>query len=288
MDYLVSLLLGFLQGILGALPVSSSGHMAYAEQLFGTRSDSVLLYAFGHLGAMAAAASILKKDMRMLIYETLRLFGTGIRKTGYAVSGRDEPAFTKGGGNYRKLASSCNICFWVSLVLMLILRIPAGNMFLSVFSVAIAFLISGVVLLVASRIPGGTSQMRDLPAKAAVFMGIGAGLGILPGISGIALMLTVCLACGAGKKAAIRVSYLFSVFPAAAFAVVTLGFAAAGGRMDINLTIQMIIALIGAYISGRIFMRSLMLFTIKSETVLFAVYNFVFAVIGLILHFMSA
>ena len=50
----------------------------------------------------------------------------------------------------------------------------------------------------------------------------------------------------------------------------------------------MIIALIGAYISGRIFMRSLMLFTIKSETVLFAVYNFVFAVIGLILHFMSA
>ena len=287
MDYMVSLLLGFLQGVLGALPVSSSGHMAYAEQLFGTRSDSVLLYAFGHLGAMAAAASILKKDMRMLIYETLRLLGTGIRKTGYAVSGSDETAFTKGGGNYRRLASSSNICFWVSFALMLILRIPAEKMYLSVFSSAIAFLISGIVLLVASKIPGGSSQIRDLPAKAAVLMGLGAGLGILPGISGIALMLTVCLASGAGKKAAIRVTYLFSVFPAIAFAIMTLVFAVAGGRTDINLIIQMIIALIGAYISGRIFMRSLMLFTIKSETALFAYYNFAFAVIGFVLHFVS-
>ena len=54
MSIFQALILGLIQGLTEFLPVSSSGHLALAEKLFGLSGDNLRFEVFVHLGTLLA------------------------------------------------------------------------------------------------------------------------------------------------------------------------------------------------------------------------------------------
>jgi undecaprenyl-diphosphatase len=67
MSIFQALILGLIQGITEFLPVSSSGHLALAEKLFGLAGDNLRFEVFVHLGTLLAVLVFFRVKIRKLI-----------------------------------------------------------------------------------------------------------------------------------------------------------------------------------------------------------------------------
>ena len=66
MDYINSILLGFLQGITEFLPISSSGHLVIFQYLLGIESPGIILEVVFHLGTLVSILFYYWDDIRDL------------------------------------------------------------------------------------------------------------------------------------------------------------------------------------------------------------------------------
>ncbi|MBP5657148.1 MAG: undecaprenyl-diphosphate phosphatase, partial [Clostridia bacterium] len=70
MSVLEGLLYGLLQGLTEFLPVSSSGHLALAQNIFGAKdmeSNYLTFTVLLHLGTLAAVVFVYRKDVWLMI-----------------------------------------------------------------------------------------------------------------------------------------------------------------------------------------------------------------------------
>ena len=71
MGILEAILLGIIQGIAEFLPISSSGHLAIFQKLFGMDEVGISFDVFLHIGTLIAVFIVFWKDI-------LRLFVDGV------------------------------------------------------------------------------------------------------------------------------------------------------------------------------------------------------------------
>ena len=71
MTLLQGAFLGLLQGLTEFLPVSSSGHLALFEILFGLKEANLFFNVMVHLGTLVAVICFFWKDLWMLIKDTV-------------------------------------------------------------------------------------------------------------------------------------------------------------------------------------------------------------------------
>ena len=71
MGILEAILLGIIQGIAEFLPISSSGHLAIFQKLFGMDQVGISFDVFLHIGTLIAVFIVFWKDI-------LRLFVDGV------------------------------------------------------------------------------------------------------------------------------------------------------------------------------------------------------------------
>ena len=72
MDFLYAIFMGIIQGLTEFLPVSSSGHLAIFQHIFGLKADTgVLFEALLHLGTLAAVCLVFWKDVKNLVVHGL-------------------------------------------------------------------------------------------------------------------------------------------------------------------------------------------------------------------------
>ena len=65
-----SILLGLIQGVAEFLPISSSGHLAIFQNIFGMQTDGGLLFDVClHIGTLAAVFIVYWKDIFKMIRE---------------------------------------------------------------------------------------------------------------------------------------------------------------------------------------------------------------------------
>ena len=68
MNLLQAIFMGLIQGLTEFLPVSSSGHLAIFQQLFGIKTDTgVLFEVLLHLGTLIAVCIVFWKDFKNLV-----------------------------------------------------------------------------------------------------------------------------------------------------------------------------------------------------------------------------
>ena len=67
MSIFQALILGLIQGLTEFLPVSSSGHLALAEKLFGLSGDNLRFEVFVHLGTLLAVMIFFRVKIGKLI-----------------------------------------------------------------------------------------------------------------------------------------------------------------------------------------------------------------------------
>jgi undecaprenyl-diphosphatase len=158
MSYFEAAILGILQGLTEYLPVSSSGHLVLAQELFGFNPSGVAFEIVVHLGSLAAVLIYFRKRL-LEIFKSFVINGgqQGRRYAYYLILGTIPAA---------------------------IIGLSFEDFFDKVFAspvITSAFLLcTGIILLSTRFAPRG---QIDISWKSALLIGIAQSLAILPGIS---------------------------------------------------------------------------------------------------------
>jgi len=205
MDILQAVLLGVLQGITEWLPISSSGHLAIAQQMMGLQvpvAFDVLL----HMGTLAAVVVYYRKMLLEMLHAVLRL------------------EFKEGPGRTALLVLAGSI---PTAVIGFTFKEFFESMFSSLTLVGAALVLTGCVLF-ATRFFKGE---RKLGFVDAFIIGIAQGIAVAPGISRSGWTISTGMMRGVEKKEAADYSFVLAI-PALVGATIFEGRNAAFSGLD--------------------------------------------------------
>lgn len=194
--------LGAIQGLTEFLPVSSSGHIAIGELLFGLHDAPLTLSIVLHLGTLIATIILFAGDLKTLILDTLR----GLRRP-------REFAATDSGRTVIQVV----LATIPTVVVALLLKDRVESWQHVPWIVGIC-LIASAGLVSTTRVTGD-GVATHLTWKQALVVGLAQGVAVLPGISRSGTTIAVAMMMGMQGKAAFRFSFLLSL-PAVAGAVI--------------------------------------------------------------------
>jgi undecaprenyl-diphosphatase len=202
-DILRAIALGVIQGLTEFLPISSSGHLIVARELFGWEfADDLTFDVALHLGTTAAVIAYFWSEwLKMLRSGWVWLFG---RNAPGPAAGR-EP-----GGYDARL-----------LVLLAIGSVPAGiiglvfDVFLedevrSPLVVGAMLIVFGVVLYVAERLNRGSRDVVSTEPRDAASIGMAQAVSLVPGVSRSGITISAAMAGGYSREQAARLSFLLA------------------------------------------------------------------------------
>lgn len=202
MSVLEGLLYGLLQGLTEFLPVSSSGHLALAQNIFGAKdmeSNYLTFTVLLHLGTLAAVVFVYRKDVWLMIkgFFTLmkKLFTSRLRE----------------GLDYGEKLFLLVFIATVPLVAAVFLEDKIESVSGVVWAIGLLLIINGLMLFVADRLAKGNLTVQDARPRHAIFVGIMQVLGIFPGISRSGATVTGGLFAGFNKEDAVKISFLMSI-----------------------------------------------------------------------------
>ena len=240
MGYFEAVVLGLLQGLAEFLPISSSGHLALAQSLFGVEADKVLLFAvLLHLGTLIAVFVVYWKDIWELIVElcvTIKdlCTGKGLRL-------EERPV--------RKLGVRIIVATIPTAVIGLLFNDFFEGLYSSMVAVGIGFLITGVLMFLAEKMGSANRDIRKMNCRNALFIGVLQGIAIYPGISRSGSTLVGGLTTGLKREFAVKFAFLISI-PSILGSVVLEAPKALEGDLDTALLGPILAGMLVAAVSG--------------------------------------
>jgi len=188
---ITAVLLGIVEGLTEFLPVSSTGHLILATQLFGFDADTWKVFnVVIQLGAILAVV--------VQYWRTFWAVGMGLLKL--------EPmsvAFTR----------NVLLAFLPSVVIGLAAKKYIDILLGSPMVVCWALVLGGIAILVIERAakPGPASGIAQLPAKQALGVGFMQCLAMIPGVSRSGATIMGALAMGIERRTAAEFSFFLAV-----------------------------------------------------------------------------
>lgn len=290
MTILYIILLAIVQGITEFLPVSSFGHLSILENFFGMDHNAgVLLEAMLHVGTLGAVFMTFQKDIRRILYELLDMSMDLIgnlhlyihnRRTGKQLHYARIISNT-----YRKFA----VLLLVSMIPTAFLGYAARRLVVlaadsSLISSA-GLLITGILLLVIdlSR-AGGTKAAKDASLSDAMWIGIGQGLSVFPGLSRSGLTISAGLMSGFSRTFAVKYSYILSI--PAIFGSLIMELRQFGSpSMTVGLGFSYVLGMIISGIVASFAIRYCLKIVQKGRFRVFAIYCFVIGFVTLVINY---
>jgi undecaprenyl-diphosphatase len=211
MEWVEALVLGVVQGLTEFLPVSSDGHLAITQQVFGwlrgrsrTGAENLFFDVMLHLGTLAAI---------IIYYRTVVRTG----KRGLFGSSEVPPPYRR-----HALVRTGLLVGIATLPLVpdaLFLKDLLEKAFESTVAAGIGFLITAAVLSMTGYLAGGEKGPAETTWRDALLIGIAQMFAPLPGVSRSGLTVATALALGFSRAWAVGFSLLMAV-PAILGAVV--------------------------------------------------------------------
>ena len=200
MTLLTSILLGVIQGVTEFLPVSSSGHLAIAEQILGVHAEipdffDVLL----HLGTLAAVFVAYWDDICAMIAE----FFTGISDIVHHTTPVPVPPA-------RRMILLI-IVGTLPLFVVLPVRHTIERLGDSLIFVAAALIVTGILLYLSDRTGRGHKTERSATFQDVLIVGAAQAVATCPGISRSGSTITAGCFTGFERSFAVRYSFLMSI-----------------------------------------------------------------------------
>lgn len=212
MSLLQGILLGILQGIAEFLPISSSGHLAIAQKLFGLEDVPLLFDVFLHLATLLAVCIYFRKSIWKLLKVFIRLI---TRKSPDSEVFDEEDLLCGTEVRGRKTI----LALIVSTLITGIIGIFTSKMIpeLSIKVTCAGFIVTSIFLIVSSVIASkenekDTSVSDGISVVQALVIGFMQGVGTLPGISRSGSTIAGAQFCGVKRSAAGEYSFLVSIF----------------------------------------------------------------------------
>lgn len=287
MSILHAIFLGFLQGLAEFLPISSSGHLAIFQQVFGLKEVGMSFDVFLHLGTLIAVFAVYWKDIGRLIYDGIGIIIDSVYNVCQYIKSRRyrvEPA-------YRKIINSVYRKF---AMLVIVSTIPTGVIGImgekvveksssTLIIPGICLIITAMLLIIADNLPDGLKTPKNTTYKDAGFMGVCQGIATLPGLSRSGTTIVAGLVCGLRRDFVVKYSFIMSI-PAILGAVVI---KIPDMKTDISGTSAgcYIAGAVVAAIVGYICIKTMLVIVRKKKFTYFSIYCGVIGVIAIIASF---
>lgn len=188
---LTAILLGIVEGLTEFVPVSSTGHLILASELFGYDAAQWAMFnILIQLGAILAVVVLYWRTFWHAGLGMLRLEPPGLR-----------------------FARNLIVAFIPSAVLGLALKDEINVMLGSPGIVAWALIIGGIAILGIEKVarPGDDVSVAELPLRQVIGIGLAQCLSMIPGISRSGATIMGALAMGVGRKTAAEFSFFLAV-----------------------------------------------------------------------------
>ena len=212
MSIIEAVLYGIIQGVAEFLPISSSGHLALAQNFFGTEAENGFAFNIAlHLATLLSVCVVFRKD----VFALIKGFFSLVKKlfTGRLKQGLDS--------GERLFLMLCVATLPLIPIKLLGLDETVEEISTVSWIIGILLIINGTLLFVSDRL-----KQTELKAENGGYLrplGVGivqALIGILPGISRSGSTITGGRIFGFTREEAVRFSFLMSI-PAILGACVT-------------------------------------------------------------------
>ena len=273
MSLLNAIILGIIQGVAEFLPVSSSGHLSIAQNLFGFAvegTNDMFFDVLLHLGTLFAVFVAYWREIYEMIVEFFTLVSDLLRgKKQGKVSGT------------RRLIGMIIVA---TLPLFVILPIKdlvedlSGN----TYFIGGALLVTGCLLLACDRVRKGRKTEETATMKDALIVGIGQAIATCPGISRSGMTISVGCFRGFERSFAVRFAFLMSIPAVLGANILSIADAVESG-IDPSLLPTYFVGVVVAAVSGYLCIRLLKMIAEKGKFGAFAYYCWGMGVLTVIL-----
>ncbi len=204
MSYLMSILMGAIQGVAEFLPISSSGHLVLFQAFFGmedVEKNHMFFTVLLHFGTLLAVCAVYWRD----IVEMIREFFRGVADLFSKKPKRGSPPPA------RRLVLLI-IVGTLPLFLMVLIRDPIEHFFTDPIIVSCMLLLTGFVLFFSDRQGGrGRKTARNATVVDALLVGCAQAVAVIPGISRSGATISAGMLRGFDRDLAVRFSFLLSL-----------------------------------------------------------------------------
>ena len=274
MNFFQSLLYGFLSGLTDILPISSQAHKAILLTLYGAEGEPALLRLLLH-GAILGALYFSCRDQILRIRRQLQLARVPKRR-------RKRPLDVRVLMDVRLLKTMA-----VPAVILCVFSGKTAVLTGSLNWVAVLSLLNALILFLPNLMPTGNKDSRSLTPMEAILMGIGGGLGILPGVSSVGAMTSVASVTGVERKYALKLILLVQMVITAAMAVMDIVALFSGvGVLGVSVLLGYLLAAAAAFAGVCIGVRVMGNLAEKKGFNVFAFYSLAMTFLAFILYLM--
>ena len=203
LTYLLSILMGIIQGVAEFLPISSSGHLALFQTFFGMETVEEKYMFFTvllHFGTLISVCVVYWRD----IADMIREFFLGIA----ALVGRKDTGVTPPPA--RRMVMLIIIAT-LPLFVMVLLQDAINQLFSNSIMVSCALIVTGFILFFSDRLAKGHKTARNATVADALIVGCGQALAVIPGLSRSGTTISVGMLRGFDRAFAVRFSFLLSL-----------------------------------------------------------------------------
>jgi undecaprenyl-diphosphatase len=253
MGIIEAIVLGLLQGLTEFIPVSSSGHLIIAHELFGTTESTLVFDVALHIGTLLALIIFFWKDILGLIKNVFSKNTQG--KLSRIIIAGTIPAALIG-----YLFSD-----WIDDNL----RKP--------ITVVITMIFMGFLMLAVERYSSKKRTVSSVTMQDGIKIGFAQALALIPGVSRSGATITAGMIQGLRRADAARLSFLMAI-PITAGAIAGSLLGAEQGELNGQTSI-FAIGIFMALVSGLFAIRFLLKFLSKNSLSVFAYYRIALAVI---------
>ena len=205
MSIFQGIVLGVLQGIAEFLPISSSGHLIVAQNLFGLEEVPLLFDVFLHVATLLAVVLYFRKKIWELICSFARIFVPIKNPSADQIEKKSEDT---------KYIVAIILATFVTGVLGIFSSKVISE--ISVKLVCAGFIVTALLLIFSSLIEKKHSAYSETSLKSpswkqSLVIGLAQGIGTLPGISRSGSTIAGSLFCGVKRDVAGEFSFIVSI-----------------------------------------------------------------------------
>ena len=203
MTILNAVILGLVQGVAEFLPISSSGHLAILQDLFGmtTAEEGHLFFdVLLHLGTLVSIFVMYWGDIAGMVREVF-----AVLRGGRWADGRPAGA----------LPQARLFLMIVLATLPLVIVLPVNGYVEQLYYmpafVGAMLILTGALLYVSDRMPRGRKTERTMHMSDALLIGLCQCVATIPGLSRSGTTITAGIATGLDRTFAMKFSFLMSI-----------------------------------------------------------------------------
>lgn len=259
------ILLGLIQGLAEFLPISSSGHLAILQHIFGIEGDQVLTFAvLLHLGTLISLIAVYYKELWDLILELFATIKDLLTGKGLRMQGNET----------RTMGVMIIVATIPTAIIGLLMNDFFSGLYNSLASIGVALILTGTVLWIVERLKPGNKSLENMKIRDALLVGLFQSIAIAPGISRSGATIVGSLSAGLNRPLAVKFAFLISI-PSILGAAVMEAPAALAQGIETSYILPILSGIIVAAVSGYIAIKTMIRLVSNKKLHIFSYYTWV-------------